>query len=92
MRAFLLATVAMVPLAAAADEFQLSLPVVSAEVYPSSALVVAETTVEVGAGTHTIELLLPEAILGSSSPRVSGAALKSSGISRNTRYDAKDFD
>ncbi|MEL6689248.1 MAG: DUF4139 domain-containing protein, partial [Pseudomonadota bacterium] len=31
-------------------------------------------------------------ILGSSTPRVSGAALKSSGISRNTRYDAKDFD
>lgn len=92
MRAFLASTVAMAPLAAPAEEFQLSLPVVSAEVYPSSALVVAEATIEVPAGNHTIYLLLPQEILGRAMPRVSGAALKSSGISRNTRYNPKEFD
>ena len=94
MRAFLLATVAAMPVAAWAEDVQLPISVVAAEVFPQGARVVTQASAELPAGAHRIDLLVPQALVarGGFQPVVSGASLVSTEIGANTVFDPSLFD
>ncbi|MEO0486173.1 MAG: mucoidy inhibitor MuiA family protein [Pseudomonadota bacterium] len=94
MRAFLLASVVMVPGLLAAEEFPTALPVTSAEVFPFGAFTQAQVTLDLPAGDHSILVLLDPADAGSRQirPVLDGAILSAVSIGPNIGHDPAQFD
>lgn len=93
MRVFAVLGALMGPSIVSADVFQLTLPVVAAEVFPQGAFVTAKASIDVIPGRHRIDVLLPQSrAVADVRPRVSGATVVDTQVGQNTLYDPRVFD